>query len=104
MQQYKLIEYIKLDGVVVTVEDAAAYLGTSISTIVYRAMNFTKSMYEGHVIERCEISADKASKLVKPSFLYILTFLTALGSTPKLSSLYPLPFRSCSKNLYNLEK
>ena len=67
MQQYKLIEYIKLDGVVVTVEDAAAYLGTSISTIVYRAMNFTKSMYEGHVIERCEISADKASKLVKPS-------------------------------------
>ena len=61
----KLIEVVKLDGVPVTVEDAANYLCITPSSVVYRVINYTKSTYQGHVLERCEIDEQKASKLTK---------------------------------------
>ena len=62
-----LIENVKLDGVTVTVEDAANYLGIAPTSVIYRVVNFTKSNYQGHLLERCEISTDKVANIAKNS-------------------------------------
>lgn len=60
-----LIEVVKVDGVPVTVEEAAQYLGILPTSVVYRVVNFTKSSYQGHTLERCEINEEKAAKVIK---------------------------------------